>query len=162
MATVVAMPVSADEEKAAPTTRPSAKLWRLSPTITIRASRGTPCPANTKTDCLAPLVLSQKSLPLTVIITTRATNYTPQYWAGQKSVNGWETGCCVCVCACVCARVLLCIGVLVPGSSEVISVHSKSSTVSCRSDRHRNHPCFISIFTFILWKCIYGLLSIWT
>lgn len=42
IATVVAMPVSTELEKAAPTTKPSAKLWRLSPTITITASSGMP------------------------------------------------------------------------------------------------------------------------
>lgn len=52
MATVVAMPVSAEEEKAAPTTRPSAKLWRLSPTITITASRGTPCSGTQRDACV--------------------------------------------------------------------------------------------------------------
>lgn len=71
IATVVAMPVSAEEEKAAPTTRPSAKLWRLSPTITITASRGTPCPVNTKGVC----VVTVHPQTVTKAQSCQATNY---------------------------------------------------------------------------------------
>lgn len=75
IATVVAMPVSAEEEKAAPTTRPSAKLWRLSPTITIKASRGTPCPGNTKRVC----VVKAHPQTMTISLSCQATNYKVQH-----------------------------------------------------------------------------------
>ena len=71
MATVVAMPVSAEEENAAPTTRPSAKLWRLPPTITITASRGTPCPGSTKGAC----VITAHPQTMTINQPCQAINY---------------------------------------------------------------------------------------
>lgn len=50
IATVVVTPVSVEDENAAPITKPSAKLWRLSPTRTIIANKLIFLPQKRKTN----------------------------------------------------------------------------------------------------------------